>query len=179
MAIQQGTYSAKIVNCGIKKFGTGKEALFVEFETENDGRISWFGWMGTTPTKTGKTSLDYSIEQLLRIGFTNDWDAFTKSDDIRKCFTNVDKVWSIEVVEESYADKKTGQVKNSTKIKWINDPENPANQKLESGAAVQLVNSLNLKALTLQKRAELGLNAPVAQKKQAVNAPITLEDVPF
>lgn len=177
MAVTPGTYNAKIVNCGIKKFGTGKEALFVEFETESDGRISWFGWMGNQPNSKGKSPLEYSIEQLLKIGFTNDWDAFTNGNDLQKCFTNVDKVWSLEVADETYADKKTGELKHSTKIKWINDPENPHNQKLENTAAVQLVNSLNLKALTLQKKAELGLKP--AAPKQTVNAPITLEDVPF
>lgn len=181
MAILPGTYNAKITNCGLKKFGTGTEALFVEFETEKDGRISWFGWMGTKAnSKTGKSSLDYSIEQLLALGFTNDWTEFTEGNDIRKSFENPDKIWTLVVEEEEYADKTSGELKKSTKIKYINDPENPPNLKMQGPAAVQLVSSLNLKALTMQKKAELAAKAPPkAQVKQAVNSRITDEDISF
>lgn len=170
MSIEPGIYTATIVDCGMKKSKSGNEMVFVTFETKPDAkRINWFGSLKTDINKSGKSAAMFSIEQLLKIGFTNNWDAFANAADLTSVFADPTKAWEIVVETEHYDGK------DFTKVKYINDPEAPRGaDKLERAEAVTIVQSKNLKALTLQAQASM----PKPQFKTTSQAK-PVEDIPF
>lgn len=159
-----GTYEASIVSCGFRPTKTtGTNRIFVTFETKGSEskRIDWYGNMQTKIGPSGKSALMISIDQLLRMGFTNNWEAFESSSSLADCFDNPDKVFEIVVEDEDYNGK------TYSKIKWVNDPEKKGSPlgKMGASEAASLVKSMNLKGLTLQVKSEM--NAASKQPKAA------------
>lgn len=167
--LESGNYLARIIDCGFSKTQTGKDQVFLIFEISSGEKISWYGGLATKLNDKGKSQAMYSIDQLLRLGFNNNWEAFGQSLDLSLIFEDIAKEFEIVVVHEEYNGK------TSAKIKWINDPSASGVKKLEGPESVSLIRSMNLKAMTMQAKAEMKLKP---QAKVTSQAKID-EDIPF
>ena len=164
--IETGKHLAKIVDYGFAKTKSGAEQVFITFELLDGRKKKWFGSL-----KQGK-ACEFTIDTMLKIGFNGDWDSFSEPGVVTAF--NPNKELEIDVQDEHF----NGQTYR--KIKWINDPNKGA---VEGSQAVQIVKSMDLKALTLARKAELGIKSGTGDKvgeflkKKAVNE--DLSDIPF
>jgi hypothetical protein len=162
--IQPGKYLARITDCGFKKTSRGDDQVFLNFELEDGRKMMWFGSL-----KPGKAT-DFTIDTLLSVGFTSNWDAFAADQaDLAEVFENPQKKFQIVVEDEQF------QGKTYKKIKWINDPDKAGGStpRVDPKQAVSIVKSMDLKGLTLQRKQMQGKAQPA---KKAANDDF---DVPF
>ncbi len=162
--LEPGSHLAKIINYGFKLAQNGNEQVFLQFESEEGGKITWFGSLKTDINpKSGKSPCMRSVEQLLKLGFNNDWDSFGAEGGIN-CFP--DKHWEIVLAEEEYQGKK------SLKVQWINDPDAPRGMpKMEAPQSAAVVKSKDLKTVTAQIMSEMKASGSAPKLAQSSDVP--------
>ena len=147
--IKPGTYLAKITNYGFTLTKDGNMQVSILFSFDTDKQLAWFGSL-----KDGK-AFEITMKTLQLMGFDGKLAIETLAQGVMSGLLDLDKEYSIKIENEEYEGKIT------TKIKWINDPNETIEKKF-----------LNFEEVVLKSKA-MNLNNSV--KKFFKNSPTKLQ----
>ena len=176
MTTLHGTYRARALSGALGYAGNGTEQVGIDFqiiEGPSEGQhITWYGFF------TDKTT-DRTIESLRICGWEGD-DLFD--------LTGIEKNEVDLVIEaEDYADKKTGELKTRSRVRWINRPSGlQMRDAMDSTQAREFAAKMRGRVVALRGAGQAPApaparkSAPAPQNKRGAPAQaVDDDDIPF
>lgn len=162
--MQPGRYEGKILDYGIGETKMGNPQIFVKFKI-GEKSLTWFGSLS-------EKAIEITGKALIACGFKGT-DLSVLADGLNSNALDLDKTLSLVVENEEYKGK------TYTKIKWVNELNSGATEKLNKAGAVQKLSGMNLTGKMIQLQQEMGNNVTFDRNQQAQPSPGENDTPPF
>lgn len=158
-------YTVSVDEWGLSQTKTGTPYVWVGFVTAGvDGPISWRGWL------TSKAKLS-TYRTLLKLGWNESLDALSQG--VNSNCLNTTKEFEIETQLEEWT-APDGNSRSKVSVKWINDPQAMAGEKIAEEKMHLLNQNLKADLLAIKQEEKAARRLPLLEATQDKVA-----DVPF